>query len=275
MATWHPPIPNGKLYSEDALRLGPGIALLAWCYDHVQKGGTIEVSLEKAGRDIGKPYGTIRDWWRMLREGPFFCEQIDRGKRGWVVRMADDWLDWRVMANNYPDSVTAEMSALTERRNVSVEDVQSAVKAPSKQRHRRDVSVEPSAYKVLHDDQESLERGAQKRAPPSPHQQLMKAYQETLGYKIPNAPKEAAAAKRILDAGYTPEQAIEVYCSLKAQNFYSQKHLSLHTVYEQLGAVLNGKAQRNGTTHRQHSSRNTQSSAERTISREKDHDKPW
>lgn len=155
MATWHPPIPAGALYSDAALALGPGLALLAWCYDHVQKDMTIEVSLEKAGRDIGKPYGTIRDWWRMLREGPFFCEQIDRGKRGWIVRMADDWLDWRVMVNNYPDSVTAEMSALTERRDVSVEDVQSSVKAPSKQRHRRDVSVEPSAYKVLHDDQKT------------------------------------------------------------------------------------------------------------------------
>jgi hypothetical protein len=160
MTTWHPPIPAGALYSDAALALGPGLALLAWCYDHVQKGGAIEVSLEKAGRDIGKPYGTIRDWWRMLREGPFFCEQIDRGKRGWIVRMADDWLDWHVMTNNYPDTVNAEMSALTERRDVSGEDVQSSVKAASKQRQRRNVSVEPSAYKVLHDTQKSDTHGA-------------------------------------------------------------------------------------------------------------------
>lgn len=159
--TWHPPIPTGRLYSGPAIKLGPGLALLVWCYDHVERNATIEIKLEKAAADIGKPYGTIKDWWKLLREGPFFCEQIDRGRRGWVVRMSDDWLDWHVMKNNYPDEggnvnhngALNEPSPDDEGRDVSFEDVQGPVKAPSRPRQGRDVSFEHSRNKVLHEDQ--------------------------------------------------------------------------------------------------------------------------
>jgi hypothetical protein len=146
MATWHPPIPAERLYSPAALDLGPALAMLIWCYDNINRDGTIEVQLPQVTTDIGKPYGTIKDWWRMLRMGPFFCEQIDRGRRGWVVRMSEDWIDWHVMANNYP-------SKLDESRDVSLENGQVPVKAASKPSESRDVSLETSAYKVLHHDQ--------------------------------------------------------------------------------------------------------------------------
>jgi hypothetical protein len=152
MGQWHPPIPAGKLYSEDALRLGPGIALLAWCYDNVGRDGTIEVHLEEVAVTIGKPYGTIRGWWRLLREGPFFRKQTDKGKQGWIVWLADDWLDWRVMKNNYPDTVNAEMSALSKRRDVSAENGEHTVNAPSKFGERRDFSAEKNVYGT-HDSQ--------------------------------------------------------------------------------------------------------------------------
>lgn len=143
---WHPPIPAGRLYSSDALDLGPALAMLIWCYDNVNRDGTIEVQLPQVTTDIGKPYGTIKDWWRMLRLGPFFCEQIDRGKRGWVVRMAEDWIDWHVMANNYP-------SKSSESRDINLEDVESSVKAASKRRQSRNVNLEETAYKEIQHDQ--------------------------------------------------------------------------------------------------------------------------
>jgi hypothetical protein len=94
----------------------------------------------------------------------------------------------------------------------------------------------------------SLETLRASRAPPmGKHQQLMAAYQEALGYKIPNAAKEAPAAKKILAAGYTVEQVLDVYQRLKT-GFWSDKHLSLHKVYEEIGAQLAApKAGTNGT----------------------------
>lgn len=143
---WHPPIPAGKLYSEPALNLGSGIALLAWCYDGVRRDGTIEVSLEKAASELNRPYRTIKDWWKQLRSGPFFCELIDRGKRGWVAKLADDWLDWHIMSNNYPQ--------LQGRNNV-FDDVQGPVKAPSRPGEGRNNVFDDRMYKEDHHDQES------------------------------------------------------------------------------------------------------------------------
>lgn len=146
---WHPPIPAGRLYSPDALDLGPALAMLVWCYDQIDRDGRIEVQLPQAATDIGKPYGTIKDWWRQLRAGPFFCEAIDRGKRGWVVRMSEDWIDWHVMGNNYPSKIVEsrdvnleDFSRSGESRDVNLDDDESSVKAPSKRRQGRDVNLE-------------------------------------------------------------------------------------------------------------------------------------
>lgn len=77
------------------------------------------------------------------------------------------------------------------------------------------------------------------RAPASgEHQALMAAYQEWLGYPIPNGGKEGAAARKLLKAGYTVEQVDTCYHELKARDFYGDHHLSLQTIHEQIGAVL-------------------------------------
>lgn len=81
------------------------------------------------------------------------------------------------------------------------------------------------------------------------HQKLMKAYGEWLGYKIPHGAKEAAAAKKILQAGYTIPQADRCYHALKSQAFYGEKHVSLQTVYEQIGALLTAPQEHSNGRH--------------------------
>jgi len=111
---------------------------------------------------MGVSYRTIKDWWRLLKDGPFFCEQIDRGRRGWVVRMADDWVDWHVMSNNYPEG---QKSALDEEKELpsrpaqgqenDLENRQGPVKAPSRPDEGQKSALETPAYKEDHHDQES------------------------------------------------------------------------------------------------------------------------
>ena len=177
MATWHPPIPAGKLYSEDAIKLGSALAMLVWCYDGVQRGGTLEVSIEKAAQELNTPYRTVKEWWRLLRQGPFFSKQVDRGKRGWVVTMADEWLDWHVMNNNYPpvqgqEKDVVEQSHADTRSKPGIgqemalkgEDTarQSPVKARSKPGIGQEMALKGSAYKVDHIDHKTGESSAKK-----------------------------------------------------------------------------------------------------------------
>lgn len=107
-----------------------------------------------------------------------------------------------------------------------------SVKVPQKSRdnHHRTV-IEPSI-------RTPRPAGA---ASETDHQKLMTAYQEWLGYPIPNGGKEGAAAKRLLKAGYTVAQIDGAYHELKARDFYSRGHLSLVTVHEQIGAVLSAQ----------------------------------
>lgn len=173
MATWHPPIPAGKLYSGPAIKLGSALAMLIWCYDGIQRDGTIEVQLEQVQHELGVSYRTIKDWWRLLKSGPFFCEQIDRGRRGWVVRMADDWIDWHVMNNNYPrqgqsSAPQEQVSRTDEGQESALEERQGPVKAPSRPDEGRNSALENSAYKVLHDDQNPERVGGKSKHALSP-----------------------------------------------------------------------------------------------------------
>jgi hypothetical protein len=155
--TWHPPIPTAKLYSEPALALGPALAMLVWCYDGVNRDGTIEVSLERASADIGKPYRTIKEWWRQLREGPFFTAIKDKGHKGWLVQMADDWLDWHVMSNNYPQgqevAPKGNGSKPVQGQESALEDVQSPFKDAPRTRQGQESALEENGNKVLISDQ--------------------------------------------------------------------------------------------------------------------------
>jgi len=171
---WHPPIPANKLYSKPALDLGPALAMLIWCYDGIQRDGTIEISIEQAAHEIGKPYRTVKEWWRQLRTGPFFSEMEDHGRSGWVVRLDDDWIDWRIMQHNYPTD---------EGQNVALESEskpsQSPLKARSRTAQGQDTALETSAYKVLMDDQESRGSTRAKRAPTTPHKHEPKKERDT------------------------------------------------------------------------------------------------
>lgn len=75
-----------------------------------------------------------------------------------------------------------------------------------------------------------------------PHAKLMRLYQEALGYKIPNGAKEGTAAKKILSAGFCPEDVATCYRWMKQNPFWQDKHLSLIKVYEQLAVwIQNGR----------------------------------
>ena len=87
----------------------------------------------------------------------------------------------------------------------------------------------------------------------TPHQRLMRLYQDALGYRIPHGGKEGAAAKKILSSHYlngsgnekhyyTPDDAIGCYQWMKQKPFWRDKHLSLQTVFQQMGQwVLQGR----------------------------------
>lgn len=216
---WHPPIPSGRLYSEPALALGPGVALLLWCYDNIRRDGSIEINLQQVAQDIGRPYGTIRDWWAKLRAGDFFVSATDRGKRGWVVQLADEWIDWRVMRHNYPEPPAP--STQNERRNTSVEepqpDVEGSVNAASTQNERRNISVDHNVYKEDHHDQESGGDTARKRADPpgkqASYQELFEAIATTCQIDLQlcsQAQRKAITqtAKRLAETGKKAEEIL-------------------------------------------------------------------
>lgn len=132
------------------------------------------------------------------------------------------------------------------------------------------LKIKDTTERDLKKEKERLPRAD--RAPPNPdHKRLMALYQEALDHKIPNGPKEALGAKKILDASYTPEQAIDVYRYLKAQAWWRDKHLSLLKVYEEMGAVL-AALNRNG--HRNGIRQSTGGNPERRPQVEADLDKP-
>lgn len=203
---WHPPIPAGKLYSGPALSLGPALAMLIWCYDGIQRDGTIEIQLENIQQELNVSYRTIKDWWKLLKSGPFFCEQFDRGKRGWVVRMAEDWIDWHVMTNNYGEGRNsaledrdADVSMPDEGQISALEDVQGPVKARSRPSEGRNSALETSAYKVLMtpDQAESHERVSEDRdgtARTHAHKGLALA---TVAEFFPDMPLDAKLARKI------------------------------------------------------------------------------
>lgn len=73
-------------------------------------------------------------------------------------------------------------------------------------------------------------------APSSPHQAIMRAYADALGYPIRSYGKEANAAKWLVENHYTPDQVVACYQSMKADSFWRDKHLSLQTLSDKIGA---------------------------------------
>jgi hypothetical protein len=100
MARWQPPIPAGALSSPTALRLERALALLARCYDDVDRYGWVKLSLVDLAGEMEIGYSTMKKWWRMLRESGVFSEVEDCGRNGVRAHFRNEWLDWRIMRNN-------------------------------------------------------------------------------------------------------------------------------------------------------------------------------
>jgi hypothetical protein len=75
----------------------------------------------------------------------------------------------------------------------------------------------------------------------SEHKRLIKMYDEALGYEPQSWKREHSGAKRILDMGYSPEDAIALYNELKAGKFWEAKHLSLTYIAQQLPAWVSSR----------------------------------
>jgi len=97
MAKWQPPIPAGALYSKPARTLGPALPLLAYCYDLVQRDGWFDLNLKDAAGDMEEAYPTIKRWWQIITDGPFFAEVQNHGRKGLRVRFKDIWIEWRIL----------------------------------------------------------------------------------------------------------------------------------------------------------------------------------
>lgn len=108
----------------------------------------------------------------------------------------------------------------------------------------------PHIYKVERVQSRELtkERNAPRKsadAPPppaSPHQAIMSAYAEVLGYPIRDGAKEGNAAKWLVNNSYTAEQVTACYQAMSQDDFWQGKHISLQSVAKQIGAWAKARA---------------------------------
>lgn len=98
MATWQPPIPAGAFCSPEAIKINTALPLLGWCYDQVGRDGWLTLNLHAVAGDVGVPYHTIKKWWSALRASDFIALVDERGRGGMRVRLADHWIDWRILS---------------------------------------------------------------------------------------------------------------------------------------------------------------------------------
>lgn len=75
----------------------------------------------------------------------------------------------------------------------------------------------------------------------TPHQAIMDAYAQALGYPIKDGAKEGNAAKWLVKNNYTPAQVVGCYQSLRADPWWEGKHISLQTVAGKIGAWSQAK----------------------------------
>lgn len=95
---WQPPIPAGAFCSPAAIEINTALPLLGWCYDQVGRDGWLVLNLHAVAGEIGVPYHTVKKWWAALRASAFIADVDERGRGGMRVRMADDWIDWRILS---------------------------------------------------------------------------------------------------------------------------------------------------------------------------------
>ena len=164
---WHPPIPSEAVYSTEVAQLGAGIRLLWYVYNKVLRDGTVEFSPKAASSALSVPYETVRNWWQLLRDSGIVSVEQDKGKNGFILRVGDDWLDWHVMAANYPGAAPVQRSNTTveaqdkpastdfQRPDLTAETAERSVNGFSTVGQRSNTTVEGSAYKVLIDSDQA------------------------------------------------------------------------------------------------------------------------
>lgn len=80
---------------------------------------------------------------------------------------------------------------------------------------------------------------AKPKPPPDPRvKELLAEFEGWQGYPIANWAAEGAAAKKIINAGYTIAETRTVWRALKFGEFWHDKHLALASVFTQMGAKL-------------------------------------
>lgn len=166
---WHPPIPSEAVYSEEVAQLGSGLRLLWYLYNGVQRDGTVKFSPSRASDALDTPYETVRNWWQLLKPMGIVTIKEDHGKQGYLLKFHDDWLDWHVMEANYKRPA----STVGQRSNETAEPVERSVNGFSIDFERSNETDEPSAYKVLHDSQESSPYAVSKNGKHTPDRQMV------------------------------------------------------------------------------------------------------
>lgn len=111
---WQPPIPKGAIV--EARDLGPGLALLGYCYDEVKEGGLLEINLHDLCPVLGTSYATIRRWWAAMQRLGIIERVEERGRKGIRAYVNRDWIDWRQAktSSEMRSEIGSNMSALPE-----------------------------------------------------------------------------------------------------------------------------------------------------------------
>lgn len=66
--------------------------------------------------------------------------------------------------------------------------------------------------------------------------EFLTVFEKEVGYTLPSYGREAKGARRILDAGFTVEEALGCYRHIKRQNIWRGQHLSLTWVASNIAA---------------------------------------
>ncbi len=178
-------------------------------------------------------------------------ELMTKGQRETRGGLVDEFIPVDLWQQNYARFSVQEVNTTVHTVNTNTESVQEVNVSV----HTVNVGVQEVNVRKNHE--ERTNKNNIPRTPPavqSDHQKLMELYASALpDHRIPNGKQEGSAAKAILAAGYTPDQAIQVYEYLKRRDFWADQHLSLQTVNKQMGAVIAAiKNNKNGYTNGKH-----------------------
>lgn len=96
----------------------------------------------------------------------------------------------------------------------------------------------------------STKTRSKNKAPPNPQVgELLKQYQELIGYSITAHAKEGAAAKWLLKEEYTTDQILGCWRTMAMEEFWKGKHISLQSVKNRIGPWIKTNGSGNERAH--------------------------